>query len=330
MKRKLLENKGSIFLLLIALLYPVLASGSSSLMYIGTLILIYTIISLGLNILIGYGGQISIGHASFLAIGAYTSAILTLTYAVPFWLALLLSGLFTAIIGFIVGLPAVKLSGHFLAVATLGFGVAIPELLLKWDNFTGGFSGLFPEKPVLFGYFFDTDLKLYVLVLAVAIIVTILINNLMKGKIGRAFIAIRESEVAATSIGINVPLYKVLMFSISAFYTGIAGSLYAHFIGFISPHDFNINISFTVLAMTVIGGLATKSGPVIGAIVLTIIPQFTEHIAGLPLIVTGMALVLVILFLPEGIASIGNKFNRKANENKESTFQIKPVNQEAK
>ncbi|HZG70089.1 MAG TPA: branched-chain amino acid ABC transporter permease, partial [Chondromyces sp.] len=280
MKEKLAGNKGLLFFLLLSILLAVFTSGTSSIIYTGTLILIYVIITMGLNVLVGYGGQVSIGHASFLAIGAYASAILTLTYGLPFWMALPLAGIFTSIIGFVVGLPAVKLSGHFLGVATLGFGVAVPELLLKWDVVTGGFSGLFPERPVLFGYVFDTDVKMYFLVLVITILVTIGINNLIKGRIGRAFIAIRESEVAATSIGINVPLYKTLMFSISAFYTGIAGSLYAHFINFISPHDFNLTISFTVLAMVVLGGLASKTGPIIGAIILTLIPQYTDHIAG--------------------------------------------------
>lgn len=292
------------------LLFPILIGDVNYLLYTGSLIFIYTIISMALNILIGFGGQVSIGHASFLAIGAYTSAILTLTYGIPFWLALPLSGLFTALIGFVVGLPAVKLSGHFLAVATLGFGVAIPELLLKWDTLTGGFSGLFPEKPSILGFTLDSDLEMYYLLAIVTLIVTWLINNLIKSRFGRSFVAIRESEIAATSVGINVPLYKAFMFSISAFYTGVAGSLYAHFIGFISPHDFNIGISFLVLAMVVVGGLASILGAYLGAILLTMIPQFTDEVPGLSLVLTGVALVVVIRFLPEGLITIGSKWKK--------------------
>ncbi|KQU27094.1 hypothetical protein ASG65_00520 [Bacillus sp. Leaf13] len=320
MKTKILENKGLLVFLLIALLFPLFSVSSSSVLYTGTLVLIYVIITNGLNVLIGYGGQISIGHASFLAIGAYVSAIFTLNFGISFVLAIILSGLVTALIGFIVGLPAVKLSGHFLAVATLGFGVAVPEVLLKWDAVTGGFSGLFPERPIILGVVYDTDLKLYFLALGITVIVTLLINNLIKGRIGRAFVAIRESEVAATSMGINVPFYKALMFSVSAFYTGVAGSLYAHFIGFISPHDFNINISFTVLAMAIIGGLSSKIGPIIGALVLTFIPQFTDHVPGLSLVLTGVAMVIVILFLPEGLASISGKFKRKSQRKRKNAF----------
>jgi branched-chain amino acid transport system permease protein len=299
-----------LFILLI-LLFPILSGGATSLLYSRSLIFIYVITVMSLNLLIGYGGQISIGHASFLAIGAYTSAILTLTLGVPFWLALPLAGFFTALIGFIVGLPAVKLSGHFLAVATLGFGVAIPELLLKWDSLTGGFSGLFPEKPSILGYTFDSDLKMYYLLLGVTLIVTWLLSNLINSRMGRAFVAIRESEIAATAMGINVPLYKALMFSISAFYTGLSGSLYAHFIGFISPNDFNLSISFLVLAMVVVGGFASIPGSYLGAILLTMIPQLTDKVPGLSLVLTGAALVLVILFLPDGLISIGSRLKRK-------------------
>lgn len=292
-------------------LFPVVAGGVNYLLYSGSLIFIYVIIAMSLNLLIGYGGQISIGHASFLAIGAYASAIFTLSLGIPFWLALPLAGFFTALVGFVVGLPAVKLSGHFLAVATLGFGVAIPELLLKWDSLTGGFSGLFPDKPSILGYTFDSDVKMYYLLLVVTLIVTWLINNLINSRMGRAFVAIRESEIAATAMGINVPLYKALMFSISAFYTGLAGSLYAHFIGFISPHDFNLSISFLVLAMVVVGGFASIPGSYLGAILLTMIPQLTDEVPGLSLVLTGVALVLVILFLPDGLISIRSRWKRR-------------------
>ncbi|MFC4767840.1 branched-chain amino acid ABC transporter permease [Effusibacillus consociatus] len=303
--------KLSYFFILLMFLYPLFVGGVNYFLYSGSLILIYIIIAMSLNLLLGYGGQISIGHASFLAIGAYSSAILTLSFGLPFVLALPLSGLFTALVGFIVGLPAVKLSGHFLAVATLGFGVAIPELLLKWDSVTGGFSGLFPEKPVILGYAFDTDMKMYFLLLVAVLLITWLMKNLIHSRIGRAFVAIRESEIAATAMGINVPLYKALMFSLSAFYTGLAGSLYAHFVSFISPHDFNISISFIALAMVVVGGFASIPGSYIGAILLTMIPQLTEHIPGLSLVLTGVALVAVILFLPNGLVTIHSKWREK-------------------
>lgn len=328
--KKILSNYKLISLFtIISLLYPFLVGQSSSRVYLGSLIFIYVIIAIGLNVLIGYGGQISIGHASFLAIGAYASAILTLKLSLPFLIALPLSGFITAFIGFIVGMPAVKLSGHFLGVATLGFGVAIPEILLKWDALTGGFSGLFPERPVIFGFSFATDLQIYYLILVICVIVTWLVHNLIEGRIGRAFMAIRESEIAATSVGINVPFYKTIMFSISAFYAGIAGSLYSHFIGFISPHDFNINISFIVLSMVVVGGLGSKIGPFIGAIILTLIPQYTDHVPGLSLVLTGAALIIIILFLPDGLASIQSRaFNLKTKKVKQKEVNLSRVTTE--
>jgi len=296
--------KASYALVLVLLLVPIVFASNSYMIYSSGLVLLYIIMTMALNLLVGYGGQISIGHASFLAIGAFTSAILTLRLGLPFWLALPLSGFFTALIGFIVGLPAVKLSGHMLAVATLGFGAAVPELLLKWESVTGGTLGLTPDNPSIFGYEFDTDIKKYYLLAVITLLITWLIKNLLRGKIGRAFVAIRESEVSAAATGINVSLYKVLMFSISAFYTGIAGSLYAHFVGFISPHDFHISMSFLVLAMVIVGGTASIPGSYLGAILLAMIPQLTNHLPGVSFILTGISMVIIILFLPNGLIDI--------------------------
>jgi len=301
---------------LLLMLIPAVIGGQKHLLTTACMVLIYSIIAMSLNLLMGFGGQISIGHASFMAIGAYSSAIFTLKLGIPFWIALPAAGFFTALIGFGVGLPAVRLKGHFLAVATLGFGVAIPELTMKWDKLTGGFSGLFPEKPVLFGYIFKSDLSLYYLIAVVTLLCTWLMRNLINSRIGRAFVAIRESEVAAAAMGINVPLYKALMFSISAFFTGVAGSLYAHYIGFISPFDFNIGISLTLLAMVVVGGFASIPGSFIGALVLTLIPEFTNHVAGLSLVVTGIALVLVTLFFPDGLVSVRKIWQERLKKRK--------------
>jgi len=292
-------------------IYPIIVHDQTYYLYSGGLIFIYIIMTLALNILTGYGGQISIGQSAFMAIGAYTSTICTLKLGIPFLIAVPLSGFLTALIGFIIGLPAVKLSGHLLAVATLGFGLAVPELILKWDDVTGGFTGLFPDKPVVFGFAFDSDFKIYFLLLIMTLIVTWMINNLIKGRIGRAFVAIRESEISAAAAGINVPLYKVLMFSISGFYTGIAGSLYAHFVGFISPFDFNLNVSLILLAMVVIGGVASIPGSYLGAILLAMIPPLTSGLPGFMLILTGVPLVLIILFLPNGLISLGKKWGAR-------------------
>jgi branched-chain amino acid transport system permease protein len=224
----------------------------------------------------------------------------------------------TAIVGFLIGLPAVRLSGHFLAIATLAFGLAIPEIMLKWEGLTGGFAGLFIEKPSLF----SSDTSFYYFTIVIALIITWLILNLLKGNFGRAFIAIRESEIAAEAMGVNVSLYKTLMFSISAFFTGIAGSLYAYFVGFISPHDFNMNISLIVLAMIVLGGLASISGSILGAFILTIIPQVADRFPGYTITITGAALILTILFLPNGLISLFNyKWKRKKTENKQLSLE---------
>jgi branched-chain amino acid transport system permease protein len=300
--------------LLVALLFPVFVDFASYPIYVANLSMIYAIVAMALNLLTGFGGQVSIGHAGFIAIGAYASSIFTLNLGIPFWIALPLAGLFTAIIGFIMGLPAVKLSGHYLAIATLGFGVAIPQIALKWDSLTGGFAGLFPERPHFLMFELNTDTRYFYLLLAGTVLIIWMLHNIIKSKAGRAFIAIRESEIAATAMGINVPLYKTIMFSVSAFFTGVAGSFYAHMINFISPNDFIVTISFLVLAMVVVGGLASIPGSILGAVLLTLIPQLTDKVLGLSTVVEGLALVLIILFLPGGLISLFTLKRKKAAE----------------
>lgn len=307
-----------LFFGLILIGFPILVNFSSYFIYVAGLFIIYAIMAMSLNFLTGFGGQISIGHAGFLAIGAYTTAIATIKLGLPFWLCLPLSGIITAIIGFLIGLPSVRLSGHFLAIATLAFGLAIPEITLKWESLTGGFAGLFINKPELF----STDTRFYYFMIVVSVIVTWLLLNLLKGNLGRAFVAIRESEISAEAMGVNVALYKTIMFSISAFFTGIAGGLYSYFVGFISPHDFNMNISLIVLAMIVIGGLASIPGSILGALILTIIPQIADRFPGYTITITGLALIFTILFLPNGLISL---FSNRFTKRREVKSEIKQI-----
>jgi branched-chain amino acid transport system permease protein len=303
---KLLRHKWSLLLILI-LLYPIMVGGSNYYIIIVNMVAIYAIASLALNLLTGYGGQVSVGHAGFLSIGAYSAAIFSTKLGITFWIALPLSGLVTGIIGFLIGIPAVRLKGHFLAVATLGFGVSIPLIAMKWDRVTGGFAGLVVKKPALF----DTSLSFYYLVVCATVFLAWIIYNIIHSSMGRAFIAIRESEIAATVMGINVPLYKALMFSVSAFITGLAGGLYVFMVGFISPNDFTVTTSFLILAMIIVGGLASLSGSVRGAALMTLLPYMTDRWIGVTNTVIGIAMALVILFLPNGLISVVNRKNTR-------------------
>ncbi len=288
--------------------FPFLVGQSSYLITLFILICVYMISSMALNLLIGYGGQISVGHAGFLSIGGYSVALLSTKLGLPFIVVLPLSGIITGFIGLIIGLPAVRLSGHFLAVATLGFGLSIPHMTLYFDSFTGGYSGISLSRPE----WFKSDLSFFYIVILVTVIITWLLINIVKSRFGRAFIAIRESEVAAQSIGINLSFYKTLMFVISAFFTGLAGGLYGYWVGFVSPGDFTVMTSFLLLAMIVVGGLASIPGAIIGALILTILPELTSSFVGVTNIVIGIAIVLVVLFRPHGIVSLLDLLKNKS------------------
>ncbi|MFQ5401471.1 MAG: branched-chain amino acid ABC transporter permease [Anaerolineae bacterium] len=291
-----------IVLMLTALVIPFILPGY--LIFIVTLGGVWAIAAVGLNLLTGYTGQISIGHAGFVSLGAYTSALLTLKAGLSFWLALPIAGIVAGIVGFGLGLPALRLSGPYLTIATLGFGVAVAQIAQKWEPVTGGFQGLHPPRPSFGSWALESDAALYLLVLAVLLLMTWLAANLLHSPYGRAFIALRDSEPAAQAAGISLARYKTLAFALSAFYAGVAGSLYAHLVGFISPPDFGLSVSIFLISIIVIGGLASLPGSILGAVVLTVLFQRLSGLRDLRSVVYGVSLVLMVIFLPGGLARI--------------------------
>lgn len=287
-------------LVLLLVAFPFLVGQSSYYMGLVVMISVYAISAVALNLLTGYGGQISVGHGGFLIVGSYTVAILSSRFGIPLWLALPAAGVVTAIVSLVIGLPAVRLRGHFLAVATLGFGLSMPEVALNWQSVTGGYSGMAVMRPELFA----GDLSFFYVIILVTAAVTWMVTNIARSRLGRAFLAVRDSEVAAASTGINVSFYKTIMFVVSAFFTGIAGGLYAYWVGFVSPNDFTIMTSFFLLAMIVVGGLASVWGAILGAALLTVIPHFTDEYVGVTNLMIGVAVMAVILFRPAGIVSL--------------------------
>ncbi len=292
-------------------------------LYLVSLGLIYAIVAIGLNLLFGYAGQFSLGHAGFFAIGAYTSAILTSRADVPFIVALPAAGFLTAVIGFLLGLPALRLSGLYLAVATLGFGLAVPQLVLWQGALTGGAMGLhsLPLASIPLGPFpalvFRTDQDYYYLALGVLILLMIFARNIVKSDTGRAFISIRDSEVAARAMGINLARYKTTAFALSAFYAGIGGSLYAHLLHGISPEDFTIFLSIDFVTMIVLGGIGTVSGALFGAFLLTLLQDSLTRLPvlrdfqNLYVVALGVILILTITFFPRGIAGAVQNLRRR-------------------
>lgn len=307
-------------------------------LYLVSLGLIYAVVALGLNLLFGYAGQFSLGHAGFFAIGAYTSAILTARAQVPFIVALPAAGFLTAAIGFMLGLPALRLSGLYLAVATLGFGLAIPQLILWQGGITGGAMGLhsLPLAAIPLGplpaIVFRTDQDYYYLALGVLILATVFARNVVTSDTGRAFISIRDSEVAARAMGVNLVRYKTTAFALSAFYAGIGGSLYAHLLHGISPEDFTIFLSIDFVTMIVLGGLGSVSGALLGAFLLTLLQNsltrlpIVRDFQNLYIVVLGAILILTITFFPRGLAggwqSLRRRGSARSSERVPSTPQV--------
>jgi branched-chain amino acid transport system permease protein len=276
-----------------------------------TFVLIYSIAALGIMLLAGFTGLFSLGHAAFLGVGAYTQAVLS-NAGVPFPLALLGAGTLSAATGWVVGLPALRVKGIYLGMATLSFGFIVEEVLARWESVTGGNAGMHIEKPNLFGWVLETEIQFYFLCLLITVLATLGIVNLLRAPTGRAFVAIRDSEISAQSMGIHLARYKTLSFALSAGLAGIAGALYVHKLQFISPDQFNILQSIDLLLMIVIGGLGSIHGAFLGAIFLITMPQLIAMVKdylptvvgqapGLQGLVYGLVLIAFVLFEPMGL-----------------------------
>ncbi|MDQ7782677.1 MAG: branched-chain amino acid ABC transporter permease [Desulfomonilaceae bacterium] len=272
-------------------------------LYIVNLIAINAIVAIGLNILVGYTGQISLGHAGFFAIGAYSCVLLMVKGGVPFVIALPAAGLISALFGFLLGLPSLRLEGPYLAIATLGFGMAVTQII-SHSEFTGGHMGI--EAPRMsFGPFeARTGPQQYAVIMSVAVIMTIAAVNLMKTRVGRAFVAIRDSEIAAEAMGVNLSWFKTLSFAVSAFYTGVAGALMAFALEHVSAGSFNLILSITFLAMVIVGGLGSVMGAIMGAALLTYLQIKLQIVQEAPLIGPFLLEVSKRFFNPAGLANI--------------------------
>lgn len=292
--------------------------------FVVNLVLINIIIIFGLNVLIGNTGQISLGHGGFVAIGAYMTVILD--GSLPFLLALLIAALIAAVFGVLLGIPSLKLEGPYLAVATLGFGLAITVIIGR-VQFFGGHMGLIPPALEIFGLSVSSNTQFYFMCLIIALILGVFARLVIGSRIGRAFSAIRDSDIAAAALGVNVVRYKIMSFAFSAFYAGIGGGIWAYALGFISPGVFTPTLSILLLSMVVVGGLGTITGSVLGATVVTLLNLQSEKIVELPVlgsifewfsanfmsisglpninwVFMGLTIILIILFEPYGLFGI--------------------------
>ena len=274
-------------------------------------ICIYSIVGFGLMLLVGFTGQISLGHAAFLAVGAYTETLLQ-GAGMPLWVSLPSAALFSAAAGIIIGIPALRLKGIYLAIATLAFNVIVEEIITRWEGLTGGNGGKHVKPAELFGFAFDSDVSFYFLCLSLTVLSCLMLINLLRSPTGRAFVAIRDSEISASCMGVNLAKYKTMSFALSAALTGVGGALYAHKITFISPEQFTLLASIELVTIVIIGGIGSLHGAVFGAAFIIVLPQViavakdylpsgAAGISGLQAIVFGVLLVAFIIFEPMGI-----------------------------
>ncbi len=314
------------FIVLIGGLYCLPLFADNYYIYVANYIAINIIVASGLNLLVGFTGQISLGHAGFFAIGAYGTITLMAKAGFPFLLALPCAALIAAGFGFLLGLPSLRLEGPYLAIATLGFGLTITQVIGRMAVF-GGREGLHAPDIVIGTWVLNTDKEFYYLLITLTIILVLFLRNLIKTRVGRAFIAIRDADIAAQTMGVNIVYYKTLSFAVSAFYAGIGGGLYAFVLRFIEPEMFTLMMSILFLAMVVIGGLGSMMGSITGATLLCWLDLKLRNILGIPyigewldhlskkwfsitgvsniqFIIFGTIMILIMLFEPLGLYGV--------------------------
>jgi len=289
----------------------------SAFLWITLQILIAAIGAVGLNILTGFTGQISLGQGAFLGVGAYTSAYVTAKLGLSFWVGVPAAGLVTAMAGMVFGIPSLRLKGLYLAIATLASQFILEWIFLRWESVTGGSYGIVIPRPSLGGYVFESDRSYYYIVLLIAAAMILFAANLMRTRTGRAFMAVRDHYISAEIMGINLFKYRILSFAISSFYAGVAGALYGHSLRFVSSEQFNIEVSIVYLAMIIIGGLGSILGSIYGAVFMILLPKLltivTTKIAvtvpGIAELATameqgifGVIIIVFLIFEPDGLA----------------------------
>jgi branched-chain amino acid transport system permease protein len=263
---------------------------------------IYIVLALGLNIVVGLAGLLALGYIAFYAVGAYAFALLSTHYHVSFWTALPIGGLLAGVFGLLLGAPTLRLRGDYLAIVTLGFGEITRIILNNWDTLTGGPNGVMDiGRPEIFGYRFNTPAAFYYLILIMVIITAMLVKRLNESRIGRAWVAIREDEVAAEAMGIDTTKMKLLAFSLGAAIAGIAGVFYAAKMSFVSPESFTFLESIIILCMVVIGGIGSIPGVILGAVVLIVLPETLRELQNYRMLAFGASMVIMMIFRPQGL-----------------------------
>lgn len=301
--------------LVFLLVWPFLVKGEY--LWITMQIIIAVVGAVGLNILTGFTGQISLGQGAFLGVGAYTSAFVTAKMGLPFWVGVPAAGIVTAVAGMIFGIPSLRLKGLYLAIATLASQFILEWIFLRWEAVTGGSYGIVIPRPSIGGYVFESDRSYYYVVLVIAALMVLFAVNLVRTRTGRAFMSVRDHYISAEIMGINLFKYRILSFAVSSFYAGVAGALFGHSLKFVSSEQFGIGVSVTYLAMIIIGGLGSILGSIYGAVFMILLPQVITALtnflgASYPNIeqivialeqgIFGAIIILFLIFEPDGLA----------------------------
>ncbi len=294
-------------------------------LYLACLVSINVISATGLNILTGFTGQVSLGHAAFMGVGAYTVAWLDNNAQTPFYLNLLAAAGVTTAVGLVAGLPSLRVKGLYLAIATIAASFILQFVFINWESVTRGTRGINIEPPEIMGIVLDNPDTFYWMVVPIMVVMVLLAANLFRTRVGRAFIAIRDRDISASVLGISLPAYKLMSFAIASFYAGIAGGLYAYFMGSINPESFPLLMSIFFLAAIIVGGMGTILGGILGAIFMTLTPEVLRYgvdlaspfidepgavLSPVRTIVFGALIVGFLLFEPHGLAEIWRRIRR--------------------
>ena len=310
-------------LIVLLILFPFLSS--PYLLFLGCLVGIAVISATGLNILVGLTGQISLGHGGFMGVGAYTAVWLADNLGMPIFLTIPLAGMMTAAVGMVVGLPSLRVKGLYLAIATMAASVILHFVFVHWESVTGGNAGFNLKNSSIFGIELNSDFRMYFIIVPLAILAVLGQRNLLRTRIGRAFIAIRDRDISAEVLGVNLLKYKLMSFGLSSFYAGCAGALWAYFFKVVTPESFPLETSIFYLAAIIVGGMGTVLGPILGAAFMALVPETLKMLTGLiePIIpnaqvhlspvkgvVFGVLIVCFLLFEPHGLCEIWRRIQR--------------------
>lgn len=293
--------------LVVLVILPFLLSMQPYALRTAIVALLYVVLALSLNFVMGFAGQLSMGHSAFYGVGAYTTALLMVNFRVPFWVALPLSALAAAAFGFVLGIPTLRLKGDYLAIVTIGFAEILRLVLVNWSEVTRGPAGI-PgiPSPSLFGITLRSNIAYYFLILILALITGFIAYRLWKSRLGRGLMAVRDDEVAAEAMGIHATYLKVLAFVLGAALAGAAGSFFASFIHYVNPDNFNYAESVIILCMVVLGGIGSIPGVIVGAIILSILPEVLRDIATYRYAIYGLLLILMMIIRPQGMISVAS------------------------